>query len=191
MTRDEVKQILMRIQTTYPNWKPQGDLSLVIDVWHEYLEGFTYQDILGAVKAYVLSDTSGFAPTVGQLIGKLRSMLNNNDSEMSALEAWAIVSKALRNGYYGAEEEFEKLPPLIQKAVGTPMNLRNWSQADLKSVESVVMSQFISSYKTECKRAVEMAMIPQSVLLEMQEKARAGISKADDASVAKLQVSME
>lgn len=178
MTRDEVKQILMRIQTTYPNWKPQGDLSLVIDVWHEYLEGFTYQDILGAVKAYVLSDTSGFAPTVGQLIGKLNAMLGNNESEMGALEAWAIVSKALRNGYYGAEEEFEKLPPLIQKAVGTPMNLRNWSQVDLKSIESVVMSQFISTYKTECKRAVEMAMIPKRVMLEVQN--RACIGNADD-----------
>ena len=180
MKRDEVKQILMRIQTTYPNWKPQGELSMVIDVWHEYLEGYTYQDILGAVKAYVFSDTSGFAPTVGQLIGKLNVMLNNNDSEMGALEAWAMVSKALRNGYYGAEEEYAKLPPLCQKAVGTPMNLRNWSQADLKSIESVVMSQFISAYKTECKRAVEMAMIPQSVLLEVQEKARAGIGKVDD-----------
>lgn len=178
MTRDEIKQILMRIQVTYPNWKPQGDLSLVIDVWHEYLECYTYQDVLGAVKAYVLTDTSGFAPTVGQLIGKMNTMLND-EQEMSALEAWALVNKALRNGYYGAEEEYAKLPPLVQKAVGTPMNLRNWSQSDIKSTESVVMSQFISAYKTECKRAVEKAVIPQSVMLEM--RARTGIGKKEEA----------
>ena len=98
---------------------------------------------------------------------------------MTELEAWALVNKALRNGYYGAEEEYAKLPPLVQKAVGTPMNLRNWSQSDIKSTESVVMSQFISAYKTECKRAVEKAVIPQSVMLEM--RARTGIGKKEEA----------
>ena len=170
MTRDEVKQILMRIQTTYPNWKPQGDLSLVIDVWHEYLEGYPYQEILGAVKAYVLSDTSGFAPTVGQIVGKLQGMMKTIEPDIGALEAWSKVSKALRNGYYGAEEEFNKLPPLVQKAVGSPMNLRNWSQSDLKSIETVVMSQFLSAYKTECKREAELSMIPNSVRIELQER---------------------
>ena len=170
MTRDEVKMILMRIQTTYPNWKPQGDLSLVIDVWHEYLEAYTYPEILGAVKAYVLSDVSGFAPTVGQIVGKLHGMAKAIEPEIGALEAWSMVSKALRNGYYGAEEEFAKLPPLVQKAVGSPMNLRNWSQSDLKSIETVVMSQFLSAYKTECKRENELCMIPNSVKIEMQER---------------------
>ena len=172
MTRDETKQILMRIQTTYPNWKPQGDLSLVIDVWHEYLADFTYQEILCAVKAYVLSDTSGFAPSVGQVIGMLQKIAKKE--EINDLEAWAMVSKALRNGYYGAEEEFDKLPPLVQKAVGSPMNLRNWAASDTKSVESVIMSQFISAYKTECKRATEQALIPESVRIGMQQRMMIG-----------------
>ncbi len=170
MTRDETKQILMRIQTTYPNWKPQGDLSLVIDVWHEYLESYTYLEILGAVKAHVLSDTSGFAPTVGQIVGKLHGLMKSIEPDMGALEAWAMVSKALRNGYYGAEDEFAKLPPLVQKAVGSPMNLRNWSQSDLKSIETVVMSQFLSAYKTECKRENELSMIPDSVKIGIKQR---------------------
>ena len=180
MTRDEVKQILMRIQTTYPNWKPQGDLSLVIDVWHEYLEAYTYQEILGAVKAYALSDTSGFAPTVGQIVGKLNVMAKAVEPELGGLEAWAMVSKALRNGYYGAEEEFEKLPPLVQKAVGSPMNLRNWSQTDLKSIENVVMSQFLSAYKVECKRDAEVSAIPANMRLEMQGRMMLGENIQDD-----------
>ncbi len=170
MTRDETKQILMRIQTTYPNWKPQGDLSLVIDVWHEYLADFSYQDILCAVKSYVLSDTSGFAPSVGQVIGKIRSMTKVDD--MSDLEAWAMVSNALRNGYYGAETEFAKLPPLVQKAVGTPDNLRNWSQTDMKSIETVVMSQFLSTYKTVKKREEEVSWLPNLQALQMRDRVK-------------------
>ena len=167
MTRDETKQILMRIQTTYPNWKPQGSLSLTIDVWHEYLEGFTYDEILCAVKSYVFSDTSGFAPSVGKLVSILQMMVRE---ELNDLEAWALVSRALKNGYYGAEEEFEKLPPIVQKAVGSPMNLRNWATTDMKSIETVVMSQFLNVYRTECKRSAEMAMIPESVRLGMQQR---------------------
>ena len=168
MTRDETKKILMRIQTTYTNWKPQGDLSLVIDVWHEYLEGFTYEEILCAVKCYVLSNTSGFAPDVGQIVGMLQKMAQKD--EITDLEAWALVSRAIKNGYYGAEEEFDKLPPMVQKAVGSPMNLRNWATTDMKSIETVVMSQFLSAYKTECKRATELAMIPNSMRIELQQR---------------------
>lgn len=171
MTRDEVKQLLMRIETTYPNWKPQGSLSLVIDVWHEYLSDFAYEDILHAVKAYVLSDTSGFAPSVGQLLSMLRKV---SQEEMNPLEAWSLVSKAIRNGNYGAEEEFAKLPPLVQKAVGSPGNLRNWSQTDLKSIDTVVMSQFLSSYKSECKRAEEMSVIPVGMRMEMKNRLMIG-----------------
>lgn len=170
MTRDETKQILMRIQTTYPNWKPQGDLSLVIDVWHEYLEAYNYGEILGAVKAYVLSDISGFAPTVGQIVGKLHGMMKAIEPEISELEAWSMVSKAIRNGYYGAEKEFDNLPPLVQKAVGSPANIRNWSQTEMKAIETVVMSQFLSTYKAVCKRENELSMIPNNVKLELHER---------------------
>ena len=172
MTRDETKMILMRIQTTYPNWKPQGDLSLTIDVWHEYLSEYSYQEILGAVKAFSLSDTSGFAPTVGQVVGKLHGMMKNIEPDLNGMEAWALVSKAIRNGYYGAEDEFAKLPPMVQKAVGSPQNIRNWSQTDLKSIDTVVMSQFLSTYKAECIRESEIARIPSNMRLEMQEKIR-------------------
>ena len=47
MTRDETKQILMRIQSTYPNWKPQGDLGFVIDTWNEYFDGIQYSGYSG------------------------------------------------------------------------------------------------------------------------------------------------
>lgn len=168
MTRDETKQILMRIQTTYPNWKPQGNISLVVDVWHEYLAEFQYKDILAAVKAFVLTDSSGFAPSVGQIINQLRKMVKGD--ELSDLEAWGLVSRALRNGYYGANEEFEKLPPNIQKAVGSPANLRNWATAEDSSVETVIMSQFLRSYKTVCAREDERMMLPPSLKLEVQQR---------------------
>jgi hypothetical protein len=161
MSRDETKKILMRIQTTFPNWKPQGDLSLVVDVWHEYLEDYAYEEILIALKAYTTTDTSGFAPSIGQLVGKLHSVARND--ELNEMEAWSLVSNAIKNGYYGAEEEFAKLPELVQKAVGTPANLRAWAHTDESSIENVVQSNFIRTYRTVVKRESECAKLPTSI----------------------------
>ena len=168
MTRDEVKQILMRIQVTYPNWKPSGDISLVVDVWHEYLSRYTYHEILAAVKSYVMSDTSGFAPSVGQILTKLKVI--TEPEGISGLEAWGMVSKALRNGLYGSEQEFNKLPPMVKKAVGCPENLRNWAMTEEKALETVVMSQFLSTYKAVQKREKEVAMIPPELRVAMKER---------------------
>ena len=168
MKQEEVVKLLMMIQAAYPNYKPQ-DKTIAVNMWYEMLKDYDANTVMAAFKSYVASDTSGFAPGIGQIIGKINLVINE-DTDMEALEAWALVSKALRNGYYGAEEEFEKLPATVQKAVGSPMNLRNWSQTDIKSIENVVMSQFVSSYKTVQKRAKELSTIPVSVRVEMKER---------------------
>ena len=163
MTRDEVIKLLMMIQAAYPNYKPQ-DKTIAVNMWYEMLQEYDSSVVMASLKAYITTDSSGFAPSVGQILGKLRTAsVSASETAQNPLEAWSLVSKALRNGYYGAEEEFEKLPPLVQKAVGSPMNLRNWSQTDLKSIETVVMSQFLSSYKAEQKRAEELEQIPVGI----------------------------
>ena len=80
-----------------------------------------------------------------------------------------LVSKALRNGYYGAEQEFEKLPPLVQKAVGAPSQLRNWSQTDSESVENVIQSNFMRTYRQELAKSREMRKIPQETRSALEQ----------------------
>ena len=157
MTRDEVKRIIQIMCTTYPNYHP-ANLSDTVDVWAMMLEDFTYQEISLALKAYILTDTSGFAPSVGALVSKVRKT-----EELNELEAWALVSKALRNGTYGAEEEFAKLPPIVQKAVGSPYNLRQWAQTDVESVENVIQSNFIKTYRNVAKRESELIALPANI----------------------------
>jgi hypothetical protein len=157
MTRDEVKRIIQIMCTTYPNFHP-ANLSDTVDVWAMMLEDFTYQEISLALKAYILTDTSGFAPSVGALVQKVR-----RTEDLNELEAWSLVSKALRNGTYGAEEEFAKLPPIVQKAVGGPSNLRQWAQTDADSVENVIQSNFVKTYRNVAKREQEALALPESM----------------------------
>lgn len=161
VTRDETKQLLMRISSVYPNWKPQAGLKYVVETWWEYLSEYAYNEMKTALKAYISTDTSGFAPSIGQLIEKMR-VISAPDG-LTEMEAWSLVSRALRNGYYGAEQEFEKLPPIVQKAVGAPSQLRNWSQTDSESVENVIQSNFMRTYRELIIREKEMSKMPGDI----------------------------
>lgn len=160
MTRDETIKLLMVIQSAYPNFKPP-DKTVAVDTWYTMLRDMDYNVVQMGLRAYITSDTSGFAPSIGQLINTI--YLTQNPQELNEMEAWALVSKALRNGYYGAVEEFDNLPPLVQKAVGTPDNLRNWSQTNTESVENVIQSNFMRSYRTVVKREEEIKKMPADV----------------------------
>lgn len=170
MTRDETKKILMMVQASYPNFNPP-DKTVTVDTWFLLLKDNEYLAIEQALMAYITTDTSGFAPSIGQLLDKLHTI--QSPQELNEMEAWSLVSKALRNGYYGAVEEFNKLPPLVQKAVGSPDNLRNWSQTDTNSIENVVQSNFMRSYRLVVNRENEIKKMPADVraLIENTNKA--------------------
>ena len=122
--------------------------------------------VMAAFKAYMTTNTSGFAPAPGQLIEILQTLTQS--SELNELEAWSIVRKALGNSGYNAEHEFAKLPTVVQQTVGTPQQLKIWA-CDSEFNENVVSSNFIKTYRTEVKRATELNKMPNDVrkLIEM------------------------
>ena len=160
MTRDEVINILMVIQAAYPNYKPQ-DKTVAVNTWYMMLKDYEKEVVEAALKIYIASDTSGFAPAIGQLIDKINTV--TAPPELNSMAAWGLVSTALRNGNYGAEQEFEKLPSTVKKAVGSPDNLRHWAQSDSKSIETVIQSNFIHTYEAEVRRKNEAAKTPPDV----------------------------
>ena len=169
MTETEVRQLLAMTQAVYPNYNPPSR-EAAVNAWLMCLSEYDNNVVMAAFKAYITTDTSGFAPNIGQLLDKLH--LIQNPQELNEMEAWSLVSKALRNGTYGAVEEFNKLPPLVQKAVGSPDNLRNWAQTDSKSIENVVQSNFMRTYSTVVNRAKEYQKMPKDiqVLIESTNK---------------------
>lgn len=160
MTEKEVKQLLAMTQAVYPNYNPPSR-EAAVNAWLMCLSEYDNNVVMAAFKAYITTDTSGFAPSIGQLLDKLHAI--QNPQELNEMEAWSLVSKALRNGYYGAVEEFNNLPPLVQKAVGSPDNLRNWSQTDTNSIENVVQSNFMRSYRLVVNRENEIKKMPADV----------------------------
>lgn len=147
MTRDETKQLLCAICNTYPNFKVT-DATIMANTWTMILEPYDSESISKAFVDYCRSNTSGFAPSPSQLINLVATKVSNNMDEMNA---WALVSKALRNSTYNAQEEFEKLPADIQTALGGSYQLHTWATDDSFN-ESVVQSHFTRSYKAVLER---------------------------------------
>lgn len=159
MTREETVKIIRIMVDSYPNYKP-NDISETADVWQMMLEEYSYQQVSVALKAYMLSDSSGFAPSIGQLVDKMQSI--QQPQELNEMEAWALVSKAIRNSGYNSVEEFAKLPPLVQKAVGLPDQLRVCA-LDEHYNEGVVRGHFINCYKVVLERERELQKMPKSI----------------------------
>ena len=173
MTKNEVVKLLMTIQTFYPNYQVENK-EFTINAWYSIIGDCDYKPMEKALRAYITTDTSGFAPSIGQLINKLHEV--QSPQELNEMEAWLLVSKALRNGTYGAIEEFNKLPPLVQKAVGSPDNLRNWAQTDSKSIENVVQSNFMRTYGTVVNRAKEYQKMPKDIQALIESTNRSSYS---------------
>ena len=160
VTRDETIELLMMVQAAFPNYKPP-DKTVAVNTWFLMLADYPYQQVQMALKAYIATDTSGFAPSIGQIIDKMQMI--TNPAEMNEMEAWSLVSKALRNGNYKSKEEFDKLPDLVKEAVGSPENIHNWAQSDIKSIESVIQSNFIKSYRLAVNRQKERQKLPKEI----------------------------
>lgn len=159
MTREEVKKLMVIIVNTYPNFKP-SNLSVTVDIWFEILRDYPFETTMTALKTYIVTDKSGFAPSIGQIIDKMNAV--DDYTELNEMEAWALVSKALRDSSYHAQERFDGLPPNVRKAVGSPENLMAWGR-DENYNENVAQSQFIKCYRSVLQRKKELSRMPMEV----------------------------
>lgn len=160
MTREEAKKILMAISAAYPNYKPQ-DFTATVNAWFVMLQDYTYEQISEALRAYILTDTKGFAPVIGQLVEKVTML--QGDRPIGELEAWSLVYKAICNSNYNYKEEFEKLPPIIQRTIGNPEALREWASMDIGTVQSVEQSHFIRNYREMVSISMDEAKLPSPI----------------------------
>lgn len=166
MTVNEARKIIAVMLVSYPNFKPI-DTELMATTWADMLAEYTYEQVNTALRCYITSDKSGFAPAIGQIVDKIKTV--SEPQQLNELEAWGLVDKAIRNSTYHAEEEFAKLPPIVQKAVGSPSQLFNWARSDIETLESVTQSNFLRTYRAVAKREDEVSRMPSQIRQLIQE----------------------
>ena len=159
MNKIETQKIIAVMMASYPNFKLE-DVNATVEVWKDMLIDFSYEHIDMALKCYIRTDTSGFAPTPGQLIDQVKRL--TEPEELNETEAWSLVIKAISNGIYNSAEEFLKLPQEIQRGVGSVEQLRQWAMTENLNYE-VAKSQFLKTYKREVDRKKELGKLPNNI----------------------------
>lgn len=169
MTRDESKKLLMVIQAAYPNFNPP-DKSIAVDTWQLMLADYSYAQVESAIRAYIRTDGKGYPPSIGQVIDKLQTLYGDRNSEINEMAAWGMVLKAVRNSGYHSEEEFAKLPPIVQRAVVNPAQLMEWAtMEDLDGTGlNVIQSNFMRTYRREVEKAKEVSKLSPDLMKLVQ-----------------------
>lgn len=165
MDREETKEILKTITGVYPGFYRDTDRdgkTAAVDLWASIFAEEPFGLVAAALKAFIVSDIKGFAPVPGQIKEKIRLIMQ--PGELTEQEAWQLVHKAAQNSGYAenAQAEYEKLPGMVRSIVN-PAQLREWALSDAGSIQTVVASNFMRSYRQRQKQAADYMALPFDV----------------------------
>ena len=160
----ETAKLMAVLETAYPMFyakKTQQEREDAIRLWAEMFADEPGEVVAVAVKALIKSRVSTFPPGIGEITEKIQQIMQPD--QMTELEAWGLVLKAVSNSNYNSGEEFKKLPAVVQRLVGSPTQLREWAAMDSETLNSVVASNFQRSYKVRAKNEQDYLALPSSV----------------------------
>ena len=178
MTKLETAKILAILTATYPTfYKDMKDEEMdgVIEIWAEMFKDCDYRLVSLAVKELI--NSYEYPPTIATIKNKMYELTNTNDT--SPTELWDKLLTAIRNGTYGAEVEFEKLPDIVKEFVKSPSQLREMASMDSDVIHSVVKGQFLKQIENLKERIKERnMMLPETkkILLGSTEEEKKAIS---------------
>lgn len=160
MTEAEFGKIAVAMKSIYTDPKFLPD-KYAISVWYNMLKDLSNAECQAAVSEYIA--TKRFAPTVADIRELATKHAEPDEDAENAEIAWSHVSRAIQNGNYGAEKEFERLTPTEQKAIGSSANIRELAQMDVDTVNSVEKSHFIRNFRAVVSRKKDDAKIPPQI----------------------------
>jgi len=162
MNQQETAALIMMMREYYPRDISATNVKTKVAAWELVLKDLSFDIASQALIAFVANDMKGFPPSPGQIIASARN-LEQQGKPMSEMEAWGFVSRALRNSIYSSEEEFDKLPDLVKSVVHDPACLRAWAMMDPSTVESVIQSNFMRSFRARETGYREWCNIPEGI----------------------------
>lgn len=164
MNSKEAGKILAVLKGIYPagyRSMSQDDNIVLIKSWARVFKDWEYELVSQAVDVVIATNKTNFPPSPGAVMDQLIKL--NTQVEMTEMEAWQLVFKAIKRSGWYAREEFSKLPKAIQRSVGSPEMLKGWSEMPADKINSVVQSNFMRSFRNRKEQDRESLAIPESV----------------------------
>lgn len=164
MTFDETVEILRIVKAEWSHsfrGMSKADAEARLNLWADMFANDDVRLVGAAVKSLIAAGGLEHAPNVGQIKEQMRKLTSKD--EHTEAEAWARVRKAIRNSAYDYAEEFRRLPPILQKLVGSPSQLHEWAVMDSDELNTVVRAYVERGYRTMKQRENEQAKLPADV----------------------------
>ena len=157
MNREQTIAILKVLKVAYPRFYAEmskKEAEDTINLWQEMFSGDNPALVTAAVKELV--NSFKFPPTIADVKDKMYE-LTKTDTE-TPVELWNAIKKAMRNSTYNAVEEFERLPEIAKKFVGSPNQLREWAISDDYN-DGVIKGQFFKQVEILKQREKDNTMM--------------------------------
>lgn len=170
MNREEAIKVLTILKANYQGFYKdisKKEAEEVISLYQIMFENCDYKLVTLAVKELI--NTFQHPPTVADIKNKMYELVNMRNDK-SPTELWDKLLKAIRNGTYGYNEEFKKLPKEIQEFVREPFQLHELAGMDSNTIHSVVKGQFLKQIEIiKHRQKQESIMLPETKQLLFHE----------------------
>ena len=148
MTREETALIIKTLRLSYPGfyskYKP-GDFTDLVALWATMFADEDAVIVTEAVKNLIRTHT-GFPPEIADVNAKIEEMTRAATGEPTDEEYWTILRRALADGTWGAQKQFDALPEPLKRYCGSPSWLRDHATMDTDVVDSVIHGQFLKQF---------------------------------------------
>ena len=145
MTKAETSRLMGCISAVYPLVDRDRDPQFLVDIWQRVFADTPAALVEQAFYAFIATDTRGYPPTPGALNAIIHRV--EQDEGLNEDTAWAMVVRAASRGIYYSGTEFAKLPPEVQRIVGSPGQLCEWSQMNRHDFYAAVENGFRRSWR--------------------------------------------
>ena len=147
MTIQQTGAVMDVLTVAYPQFyrgKDQRERQNALKLWAEMFSEDPLELVLAAVKRLIATDTKGYPPPIGAVKEQIWQV--QHPQQMTEQEAWRLVAKAVNTA--DAERSFAALPPEVQQAVGSPVQLAEWGRMEETAFQSVVASNFQRAFRS-------------------------------------------
>lgn len=161
-------KIVAMIET---NWQPVKDQDAAYDLWASAFRDDPFELVQTAVMALIQTDPGEFRPTIAKVRRKMHDMVYGRS--ISETEAWLLVKNSLNEAQQGpetlrgAKSAWQKLPEDIRKLV-TPKQLLDWNSVEAETLDTVIQSNFMRSYRDIRDRRYEKEAMSASLLRQVK-----------------------
>lgn len=132
-----------------------------LEIWLHFFKDNTIEEFKNAINNHI--KTSSKFPTIAEIKSSIYENTHKTDDNN---ELWNSLLKAISNGSYHAEEEFEKLPELVKLYVRNPRQLQEMAIMDSELIHSVVKGQFLKQIENIKKNYKESEITKRNLLEE-------------------------